>query len=54
MELYQHVFDTVLGIFEGDQLEAIYNWVPYRGFLNFKNLHEQYHHKQESIKEEGD
>ena len=33
MELYHHVFDTVLGIFEDDQLESIYNWISYRCFL---------------------
>ena len=54
MELEQHVFDTVLRIFEDDQLEVIYNWVSYRGFLNFDDLHKQYHHNPQSINEEGD
>ena len=54
MELYHHVFDTVLGIFEDDQLESIYNWISYRDFLNFDDLHEQYCHNPESIKQECD
>ena len=54
MELYHHVFDTVMGIFEDDQLEDIYNWISYRGFLNFNDLHKQYDHNPESIKQEGE
>ena len=50
-ELYHYVFDTVLGIFEDDQLEDTYNWISYRGFLNFNDLHEEYHHNPESIKQ---
>ena len=40
MELNHQVFDTVVGIFENDQLED--------------DLHEQYHHNPESIKQECD
>ena len=54
MDLYQHVFDTVLGICQGDQLESIYNWVCYRGFLSFDDIHKQYCDNPESIKEEED
>ena len=54
MELYHHVFDTVMGIFEDDQLESLYNWISYRGFLNFDDLHKQYHDNPESIKQESD
>ena len=54
MELYHHVFDTILGINKDDQLESIYNWISYRGFLNLKDLHEQYCHNPESIKQESD
>ena len=54
MELYQHVFNTVLGICQDDQLESIYNWVSYIGFLNFDEIHEQYHYNPESIKKEED
>ena len=42
MELYQHVFDTVLGICHDDQLETVYNRVSYRGFLSFDDIHKQY------------
>ena len=52
MELFQHVFNTVLGIWEHEQLEPIYNWVYYRGFLNFNDIHQQYHHNPEDIKRE--
>ena len=54
MELYHHVFDTILCINADDQLESIYNWISYRGFLNFKGLHKQYCHNLESIKQEID
>ena len=54
MELHHHVFDTVLGMFQDDQLESIHNWISYRGFLNFNDLHEQYCHNLESIKQECD
>ena len=54
MELYHHVFDTILGINADDQLESIYNWISYRGFLNFDDLHKQYHHNPDSIKQESD
>ena len=54
MELYHHVFDTDLGIFEDDQLQDIYNWISNRGFLNFDDLHEQYCHNPESIRQECD
>ena len=54
MELHHHVFDTAVGIFEDDQLESIYNWISYRGFLNFNDLHKQYCHNPESIKQECD
>ena len=52
MELYQHVFNTVMAIWEDEQLESIYDWVLYRGFLSFNDIHEQYHYNPESIKNE--
>ena len=52
MKLFQHVFKTILGIWEDEQLESIYNWVYYRGFLSFDDIYEQYCYDPEDIKKE--
>ena len=54
MELNHHVFEKIMCITADDQLEILYNWISYRGFLNFDDLHEQYHHNPESINQELD
>ena len=54
MELYHHVFNTIMCITADDQLESLHNWISYRGFLNFNDLHEQYCHNPESITQEID
>ena len=54
MELYHHVFDTIVCITADDQLESLCHWISYRGFLNFDDLHKQYHHNPESINQEID
>ena len=44
MEFLQHVFQTVLGIWDDDQLEFLSHWLYYKGHLSLNDMHEQYHH----------
>ena len=54
VELYLHVFEDIMCITADDQLEFLYNWISYRGFLNFDDLHEQYCHNPDSINQDLD
>ena len=38
MDLIQHVFKTVMGLFDDKQVEKLSHWIQYRGYYNFDDI----------------
>ena len=49
LELIQHVFKTVMGLFDDKQVEDLSHWIHYRGSYNFDDMYDTFHHNPENV-----
>ena len=47
--LIQHVFKTVMGFFDGKQVEDLSHWIHYRGYYNFDEMYDTFCHNPENV-----
>ena len=49
LELIQHVFKTVMGLFDDEQVEALSHWIDYREHYNFDDTYDTFYHNPEYV-----
>ena len=49
MDLIQHVFKIVMGLFDDKQVEKLSHWIHYRGHYNFDDMYDTFHHNPEDV-----
>ena len=49
LELIQHVFKTVMGLFDDKQGEDLSHWIHYREYYNFDDMYDTFCHNPEDV-----
>ena len=49
MDLIQHVFKTVLGMWNNDHIESLSHWVHYGGYFSFNDMYDHLHCNSDNI-----
>ena len=49
LEFIQHVFKTVMGLFDDEQEEDLSHWIHYRGHYNFDDMYDTFCHNPEHV-----
>ena len=54
MEVFQHVLKTIMNIQDDEEVESFSHWMSFRGFTNFTDICETYHHILHTIQDHRD
>ena len=54
VDLIQHIFQTVMGLFNDEQLENLYHWIQFRGYETFDDMYDGFHHNPEDVQKYED
>ena len=49
LDLIQHVFKTVMGLFDDKHVEDLSHWIHYRGYYNFDDMYDTFGHNPENV-----
>ena len=49
VDLIQHVFQTVMGLFDDKQVEKLSDWIQYRGYHNFDDIYDAFCNDPEDV-----
>ena len=49
MDLIQHVFQTVMVLFNDEQLEKLSHWIHFRGYETFDDMYDDFRHNPEDV-----